>query len=390
MIARGVISSTGNRGLTRRMVIMLATAAVVLGGIFGYQAFKAHMLANYMRSMGQPVQTVASAVAHYDMWQPHLEAVGSARAVNGADLSPQVSGIVSAIHFESGADVNEGTVLVELMNADDQAKLQALKAQAALARITFERDQRQLKVQGVSQQTVDADEQTLKSDEAEVAQQQAILDYKIIKAPFAGRLGIRMVDLGQYVGAGTPIVTLQSLDPIYVDFNLPQQSIDDVKVGQPVSASFDTYPGQRFQGEVSAINSKVDPATRNIQVRATLKNPDHKILPGMFATVQIDSGRSQRYITLPQTAVTYNPYGDSVFIIDNQGKDEEGHPKLVVRQTLVKTGQTRGDLVAILSGVKDGDTVVTAGQIKLRNGTPVIVDNSTKPAVEANPTPVDQ
>jgi len=396
MIARGATdrtkagNSTGTGSLVRRMVTMLIAAAVVLGGIFGYEAFRARMIASYMASLGMPTQTVATTIAAYDNWQPHLEAIGSVRAVNGADLSAQVAGIVSAIHFDSGADVKEGAVLVELMDAEDQAKLQSLKAQAGLARITYERDQRQFKVQGVSQQTVDADEQTLKSDEAQVAEQQATVDYKTIKAPFSGRLGIRMVDLGEYLSAGTPMVTLQSLDPIYVDFYLPQQSIDQIKVGQPVSAALDTYPGQRFAGEISAINSKIDTATRNVQVRATLQNPDHKILPGMFATVEIDAGTAHRNITLPQTAISYNPYGNSVFVVDNQGKDADGRPRLVVRQTLVKTGEARGDVIAVVSGVKEGDTIVTAGQIKLRNGTPVKIDNSRKPPVDANPVPVDQ
>lgn len=376
--------------MRRRMILMLIIAAVVLGGIFGFEAFRSHMIAKSMVSQAFPPQSVATATALVEAWQPHLEAVGSVRAVNGADLSAQVAGIVSAIHFDSGADVKQGTLLVELMAADDIAKLQSLKAQAALARITYERDQRQLKVQGVSQQTVDADEQTLKSDEAQVLQQQATVDYKQIRAPFSGRLGIRMVDLGQYLSAGTPITTLQSLDPIFVDFYLPQQAIDEIKVGQPVAAMIDTYPGQRFPGEVSAINSKVDTATRNVQVRATLKNPEHKLLPGMYATVEIDAGKIQRYITLPQTAIIYSPYGNSVYVVDDKGKDGDGHPTLTARQSLVTTGATRGDQVAVLSGVKEGETVITAGQIKLRNGTPVVINNSLKPPVDANPAPVDQ
>jgi len=371
------------------MITMLIIVGVVLGGIFGFQAFRSHMIAKYMASMASPPQSVATATATVESWQPRLEAVGSARAVNGADLSAQVAGIVSAIHFESGTDVKEGTLLVELMAADDVAKLQSLKAQAALARITFERDQRQLKVQGVSQQTVDADEQTLKSIEAQVVQQQATVDYKMIKAPFSGRLGIRMVDVGQYLSAGTPIATLQSLDPIFVDFYLPQQALDDIKVGQPVTAAVDTYPGQHFAGEIVAINSKVDATTRNVQVRATFKNHDHKLLPGMFATVDIDAGTAQSHVTLPQTAISYNPYGSTVYLVEDKGKDADGHPQLVARQTLVTTGATRGDQVAVLSGVKEGETVITAGQIKLRNGSPVVINNSLKPTADANPTPVD-
>jgi len=296
----------------------------------------------------------------------------------------------------AATSLNDADLVVLVIDAtkwtaeDDLAKLHSLKANAALARITYERDVRQLKAQAVSQQTVDTDEQNLKSIEAQVAQQQAQVDYKFIRAPFAGRLGIRQVDLGQYLAAGTTIVTLQSLDPIFVDFYLPQQALDQIKVGQTVEANVDTYPKQNFSGSITAINPKVDPNTRNVQVRATLKNPDHKLLPGMFATVDIDIGAPQLQVTLPQTAITYNPYGNTVYIVDDKGKDADGRPQLVARQTFVTTGATRGDQVAVLSGVKQGDVVVTSGQIKLHNGSPLAIDNSVKPTADANPLPVDQ
>jgi membrane fusion protein (multidrug efflux system) len=312
------------------------------------------------------------------------------RAVNGADLSAQVAGIVAAIHFESGADVKAGTLLVELASGDDVAKLQSLKAAAALAQLTLDRDQRQLKVQGVSQQVVDADTENLKSAQAQVTQQQVLVDYKFIKAPFDGRLGIRQVDLGQYLAAGTNMVTLQALDPIFVDFTLPQQNLDRIKVGQKVVAKVDTFPGRDFPGEIAAINPKVDLATRNVQVRARLANADRALLPGMYATVVIQVGAPARLVTLPQTAITYNSYGTSIFVVDEQGKDADGHPKLTARSVFVTPGETRGDQVAILSGVKEGDVVVSAGQNKLRNGAVVIVNNTIKPKIESNPSPVDQ
>lgn len=376
--------------MAKRMILMLIVVGVVLGAIFGFQAFKAKAIRQAMAALSAPTQTVSATKAEYQEWQARLEGVGTLRAVNGADLSSQVSGTVSALHFESGADVKAGTLLVELLAADDIAKLQSLKATAALARITYERDLRQLKAQAVSQQTVDSDEQNLKSAEAQVAQQQATVDYKFIRAPFSGRLGIRQVDLGQYLSAGTTIVTLQQLDPIYVDFFLPQQALNQIKVGQQVAAKVDTYPGQKFPGEILAINSKVDPATRNVQVRAALKNPDHKLMPGMYATVDIDAGAPQRYVTLPQTAIAYNSYGSTVYIVDDKGKDAKGRPRLVARQTFVTTGAMRGDQVAVLSGVNEGDTVVTAGQVKLHNGSPIVIDNAVQPTADANPTPVDQ
>lgn len=375
--------------MAKRMILMLIVVGVVFGAIFGFQAFKARAIKQALAALSAPPQTVSTARAEIQTWQRRVSGVGSLRAVNGADLSSQVSGTVAAIHFESGADVKAGTLLVELAAADDIAKLQSLKATAALARITLERDLRQLKAQAVSQQTVDTDEQTLKSDEAQVAEQQATVDYKFVRAPFSGRLGIRQVDLGQYVSAGTTMVTLQQLDPIYVDFYLPQQALDQIKVGQPVAARVDTYPDQTFAGEISAINSKVDPSTRNVQVRATLKNPDQKLIPGMYATVDIEAGAPQRYVTLPQTAIAYNSYGSTVYVVDDKGKDASGQPRLVARQTFVATGATRGDQVAILSGVKEGDNIVTAGQVKLHNGSPLVINNAVQRPAEANPTPVD-
>ncbi|HLI19906.1 MAG TPA: efflux RND transporter periplasmic adaptor subunit [Stellaceae bacterium] len=375
----------------KRMIVMLAIVGVVLGAIFVFEwvlapAFKAKFLA----SLANPPQTVSDTVAATQPWQRQLSAIGSLRAARGADLSAQVGGIVSAIHIDSGADVQQGALLVELSAADDQAKLDSLKAQTQLAQITYERDLRQFQAQAVSKQQVDSDAATLKSDQAQVEQQQAMIDYKVIRAPFAGRVGIRQVDIGQYLAPGTPIVTLQALDPIFVDFTLPQQALAQIAVGQKVVVHVDTYAGQDFPGAITAINSKVDTATRNVQVRASLANPDHRLLPGMFATVLIDVGAPQSYITLPQTAITYNPYGSTVYLVDDKGKGANGQEQLVARQVFVTTGDTRGDQIAVLKGVKPGDRVVTAGQIKLRNGSPLHIDNSVQPSDQANPHPTGE
>jgi membrane fusion protein (multidrug efflux system) len=372
------------------MAIMLAIVGVVLGVIFVAEGIVfPKILKGIIAAQANPPQTVSTTVATLQKWQPQLKAIGSLRAVRGADLSAQVGGIVSAIHFDSGAEVAAGTPLVELSAADDQAKLDSLKAQAELARITYERDQRQLQAQAVSKQVVDTDAQTLKSDLAQVAQQQALLDYKVIRAPFAGRIGIRQVDVGQYLAPGTPIVTLQSLDPIFVDFTMPQQALAQVAVGQQVNVVLDTFPGQAFPGTIAAINSKVDTATRNVQLRASIANPDHRLLPGMFATIAIDIGTQQNYVTLPQTAITYNPYGSTVYLVDDKGKDEKGQELRVARQVFVTTGDTRGDQVAIVKGVNANDTVVTAGQMKLRNGSPLHIDNTVQPTNEPNPHPTE-
>jgi membrane fusion protein (multidrug efflux system) len=237
---------------------------------------------------------------------------------------------------------------------------------------------------------LDTDAANLKNAKAQVVQQQAIIDKKFLRAPFAGHLGIRAVDLGQYLAAGTVIVTLQALDPIFVDFFLPQQAVDQVRLGQSVVVKVDAFKDQTFAGEISAINSKVDAGSRNVQIRATLKNPEHKLLPGMYATVDIATGSPQSYLTLPQTAITYNPYGDTVYVVDSKAADATGKPQLIARQTFVTTGPTRGDQVAVLKGIEEGDLIVTAGQIKLHNGSTILIDNSITPTADAAPVPIDR
>jgi membrane fusion protein (multidrug efflux system) len=377
--------------MIKRMVIMLLAVAVVLGGVFGFQVFKGMMIKKFMAQMASPPQTVSATTAGYDEWQPKLEAVGSLRAVKGADLSLEVAGVVDAISFNSGDDVEEGAPLLKLRAEDDIAKLESLKATAELSQINYERDQKQFRIQAVSQATLDSDAANLKNAKAQVAQQQAILDKKTLKAPFAGHLGIRAVDLGQFVNAGTAIVTLQALDPIYMDFFVPQQAIAQIKLGQSVTIKIDAFTDRTFAGEISAINPRVDAASRNVQVRATLKNADHKLLPGMYATAVIPTGAPQNYVTLPQTAITYSPFGDTVYVVDQKGTDAKGEPQQIARQTFVTTGATRGDQVAILKGVGAGDMVVTAGQIKLHNGSIVMIDNAIKPTADAAPTvPIDR
>jgi len=377
--------------MTKRMVIMLVAVAVVFGLIFGFQVFKGVMIKKFIMAASNPPQSVSATKVGYSEWQPKIEAIGTLRAVKGADLSLEVSGIVESISFNSGDDVEEGAPLLKLRTADDVARLQSLQAMAALSEIIYDRDQKQFKMQAVSQATLDTDAANLKNAQAQVAQQQAIIDKKLLRAPFAGHLGIRAVDLGQYLGPGTVIVTLQALDPIFVDFFVPQQSVDQIGLGQAVTVRVDAFKEQTFAGEISAINPKVDLGSRNIQVRATLKNAEHKLLPGMYATVDVAAGAPHNYVTLPQTAITYNPYGDTVYVVvDGKSDDADGKPQLIARQTFVTIGPTRGDQVAVLKGVGEGDTVVTAGQIKLHNGSVVLIDNSVTPTADAAPVPVDR
>lgn len=330
---------------------------------------------------GAPAQTVAAQTAQIQSWQPTMDLVGELRASEGADLSLQVSGIVQTLSFESGQTVEAGTTLLQLVADDQIAKLASLRATAELNAINLKRDIEQLKIKAVSQATVDTDQANLKNSEALVKQQEALVSYYTLKAPFTGRLGIRNVDLGQYLSAGTAVVTLQALDPLFADFFVPQKFFGRLKVGEPVSVTVDAYPGETFAGTVSAINSKVEGGSRNVKVRATLANHQARLVPGMFARISLNVGAPAPFVTLPQTAIVANPYGSTVFLLEKPA-DGEG---LVARETFVKLGEARGDFIAVVSGVKEGDTVVVAGQIKLRNGTPAVIDNSQIPKAELDP-----
>jgi membrane fusion protein (multidrug efflux system) len=376
--------------MIKRMLIMLVLVGAVLGGLFGFKAFVGGKIKEAMAGMANMPQTVSTVKAESSDWQPRIDAVGSLRAVRGAELSLEVAGVVEEIMFQSGDEVQAGQVLLRLRNEDEAARLQSLEATAHLAQITYDRDVKQLKAQAISQAVVDNDEANLRNAKAQVATQKAIVDKKTLRAPFAGKLGLRQVDLGQFLSAGAVIATLQSLDPIYVDFLLPQQAVAQISVGQTVKAKVDAFPDREFAGKITAINPKIETASRNIQVRATLPNDDQKLLPGMFATVELETGAAQHLVTLPQTAVSYNPYGSLVYVVDDKNKESGGKPQLVARQVFVTTGATRGDQVAILKGVADGDTIVTSGQIKLRNGVPLAVDNRLVPTDDAAPKPIDQ
>ena len=376
--------------MIKRMLIMLVLVGAVLGGLFGFKVFVGGKIKEAMAGLASMPQTVSSTTATSSDWQPKIDAVGSLRAVRGADLSLEVPGVVEEITFNSGDEVQEGQLLLRLRNADEVARLKSLEATAQLAQITYDRDVKQLKAQAISQAIVDNDEASLRNAKAQVDTQKAIVDRKYLRAPFTGKLGLRQIDLGQFLSAGTVIATLQALDPIFVDFLLQQQSVAKLSTGQAVKVKVDAFPNRVFEGKITAINPKIETASRNIQVRATLPNDDQKLLPGMFATVELETGAAERLVTLPQTAVVYNPYGSVVYMVDDKGKGPDGKPQLTARQVFVTTGATRGDQVAITKGVSEGDTVVTSGQLKLRNGAPLAIDNRILPANDPAPKIVDQ
>lgn len=374
--------------LGRRMTMMLCGVFLLLGLIFGFNQLKTAMIKYFIGGMGLPPASVSTMVVETSAWQPKLSSVGNVRAFRGVELSTEIGGLVQNVSIKSGMDVKEGELLIKLNDASDVAQLNSLKAMADLAQVINERDRQQLEIQAISKNVFDTSKADAKSKQAQVEQQTALVAKKNLKAPFSGRVGIVMINPGQFVNPGDKLLTLQTLDPIFVDFNLPQSNAEQIQVGQEIVVTTDAFKGASFTGKITAVSPKVDTNTRNIQVEAQLANPDKKILPGMFANVNIKLGDQVKMLTLPQTAVTYNPYGSTVFIAKPTGKkDKQGKPALEAQQVFVTTGPTRGDQVAILKGIDEGATVVTSGQLKLKNGTPLIINNKVLPANSPNPQP---
>jgi membrane fusion protein (multidrug efflux system) len=418
--------------------LILVGVVIVIVLVLAYLKYRnIQSMIDGFKAQGEPKAVVSTIKATSDDWQPQLAAVGSLRAVRGVDLSTEVSGLVKSINFKSGDEVKAGKTLMQMVDDSDVASLRSLQATVDLAQITYTRDQQQLAAEAIAKSQVDTDLGNLKSAKANVAQQAALVAKKSIRAPFDGQLGITTVNPGQYINPGDVIVTLQQLDPIYVDFTLPQQALSQVKTGQHIKAVSDSLPGVDFDGVITAVNPIVDTATRNIKLLGTIKNPDKKLLPGMFANVRLATGSSTRYITLPQTAVTYNPYGETVYVLVPRGQEnaddpnkpeamkqaqaldkadadlkaqqsaaigkdkkaadkpadtskQDGPPPMVARQVFIEVGPTRGDQVAVLKGLKEGDEVVSSGQLKLKNGMLVIVNNSVLPANDPNPAPPNE
>ena len=368
-----------------RLIVVVISAVVLLGLIVGFNIWKANLVAGIRKKNAAPPQTVSAVAVQFTDWQPEVSAVGSMRAVRGVDVTTEVTGLVRALRFKSGDEVKAGQILVEL-NADAElAQQHALEAAADLSATVYDRDKEQYDAQAISKAQLDADAADLKNKRAQAAAQAALVAKKFIRAPFDGRLGITTVNPGQYLNTGDKVVTLQEVNPIYVDFKLPQQQLALIANGQSVNLSTDSFPGVQFVGKINAIDPRVDASTRNFQAEATIPNPDRKLLPGMFTRVAVIAGDAKKYLTLPQTAITYNPYGATVFVAQKKpgGSDKD----LIAQQSFVTLGPTRGDQVAVLKGVEAGELVVTSGQMKLINGVPLIIDNSVLPANNPNPSP---
>ena len=374
--------------MVRRMILTLGVLLILVTAL-GFVKFRQVKSAIAAGSSFQPPPTaVTSLVAKQEQWSGTLSLIGSAEAVQGVTIAADLPGIVDKIHFESGQQVHKGDVLVELDTRQEHAQLASLEAQRDLAKVNYARMDGLVKAGVISRMEYDQATSQQKASEANVNEIKAAIDRKTIRAPFSGVLGIRKVNLGQYLAGGGAIVTLQALDPIYVNFGVPQQTAAQIHVGRTLHVTTENAASKVFSGRVTAIDSVVDETTRNLQVQATLPNPGGTLHPGMFVQVEVVSGAPQSVIALPTSAINYAPYGDSVYVISDM-KDPKGQTYRGVRQQFVKIGPSRGDQVAILSGVKPGDEVVTSGVFKLRNGAAVQVNNKVQPGNNPAPKPED-
>jgi RND family efflux transporter MFP subunit len=362
-------------------LVVLAVIAALTGGLAYFQfVFKPNMVKTAISAAFAPKPTsVAVEAARIEQWPPQLTAIGTLRAYQGVAVAPQVGGVVAAIRFESGDDVEAGAPLVDIDDSVEQADLANGLAQLKNANVALERAQRLIAGGNTPQSTVDAAIATRDSAAATVQHTRAVIAQKAIKAPFAGRLGLRNVDLGQYVPVGASLTTLQRLDPIYVDFPAPEEALASLAVGDEATMTVDALPGRSFTGGVIAIDARVSADSRNVMARAQFANPDRRLLPGMFANVTVATGASSDLLTLPRTAIVYSLYGDTVFVVEPgpaAGAQAAAENGLIVTRRFVRVGAVRGERVAIEQGVKAGERVVTAGQIKLQENSPVVIDAS--------------
>lgn len=375
--------------MAKRMILMLGAVLLVVAGLGFIKYKQISTLIAQGANFAPPPSAVTTTVAQRVTWPSTLEVIGTAQAIQGVTVGADLPGIVSAINFESGRTVHAGDVLVELDTREEKAQLAAAESDRDLAKINYDREQQLVKDGVVPRSDYDNAYAQMKSTEAKVGEIQATIQRKTIHAPFSGILGIRQANLGQYLAAGQAIVPLQSINPIYVNFGIPQQSAPEMKVGRRLHVTCDDLPGVEFNGQVTAVDSVVNESTRNIQVQATLSNPRGSLRPGMYVQVQVSLGASRQVIALPASAVNYAPYGDSVFVVGDMQDPKTGKTYRGVRQQVVKVDGTRGDQVAIVSGLKPGDEVVSSGVFKLRNGAPVQVNNKIQPEDNPKPKPED-
>jgi len=381
--------------LRRRMLIMLGVVLLVVLLLGGYKGFSIYQQIQSF-SVPKPPIGVAVASATEQPWQSRLPTVGSLKALQGVDLSLEIAGTVQKVLFQSGQKVKAGQPLLQLDSEVENALLETAEADLGLSQLDFGRGRQLVGSQAISKGEFDRLSAQLKKNQATVNQLKASLDKKRIVAPFSGTIGIRHVDVGDYLASGTVIATLQDLSSLYVDFYVPEQTVPRLAVAQPVNVGVSAYPGQTFVGAISAINPKVEDSTRNVLVRATLANPDGKLLPGMFANLQVILPEVAAGIVVPESAVTYTLYGNSMYVVTqkkaadgNVEKDDKGQPVLIVERRFVETGERRDGLVLVTKGVQSGEQVVIAGQIKLDNGTHIAISDDKTLTEQNSPRPAD-
>jgi membrane fusion protein (multidrug efflux system) len=375
--------------MIRKILMAVFVVLLIVGALAGVKTLQIRKLMADGKKYAAPPESVSSAVAREEKWQGTITAIGSVRAVQGVTVTPELAGIIREIAFESGAVVAKDALLVKLDTSTEEAQLRALEAQAELARLTLARERTLRSDNMVPQSELETAEATLKQTQGMADATRAIIQKKTILAPFAGRLGIRLVNLGQYLDTGKPIVSLQSLTPIYADFSLPQQELARLQTGMRVRVTTDTYPGRQFEGTLSAINPDLDAQTRSVGLQATFGNAEQLLRPGMFARVEVLLPEEQPVLVIPATAVLSAPYGDSVYVIESKMGKDSGKPELAVRQQFIRTGRAQGDFVSVESGLKPGERIVSAGIFKLRNGMSVIENNELSPKNDLAPHPSD-
>lgn len=375
--------------MVKRMILMVVVMAIVIAGL-GFVKFRQFQaMAGEFAAMQPPPDAVTTIVAAREEWPATLNAIGTVAAVQGVTVSADLPGVVDRIAFDSGKTVQKGDILVQLNTRQEQAQLAGAESQLQLARVNFERMQGLVKQDAVSRAEYDAAAAEHQQAEARLGEIRATIERKTIRAPFSGLLGIRQVNLGQYLTGGDPVVPLQSVDPVYVNFGVPQQEASQMHTGRSVRITVGELGDNEFTGRVSAVDSVVDQTTRNVQVQATLANPGGKLRPGMFVQAQVTLGAGSQVVALPASAVNYAPYGDSVFVVGDM-KNPKGQTYRGVRQQVVKLGPARGDQIAVLSGINPGEEIVSSGVFKLRNGAPVQVNNTVQPGNSRSPRPEDK
>jgi len=373
--------------MLKKLFLAVVLLSLVIGGIVFTKLGQFEVMGEAAANMEMPPETVTASTVNEDQWEQVVRATGSIVAVQGVTVSSEIAGRVTRISFESGTAVEAGDVLLQLDTSTEEAQLASAEAAAALARTELARVRKLIDRKLTSADAVDQAEAQVKETVAQVGVIRASIGKKTVRAPFAGRLGLRQVNLGEILREGTPIVSLQTLDPVYADFSVPQRELARLESGMQVRVHSDIAAGEVFHGEITAINPEVDPITRNVRVRALVSNPGGRLRTGMFASVEVVLPQSRAVLAVPATSVLYAPFGDSVFVVEEQADEESGKVEKVLRQQFVRLGQERGDYIEITQGLEPGETVVSSGVFKLRSGTRVVIDNTLAPEASLDPQP---